>query len=192
MSDDVLELINDNELNNVILLGHSMGGKVAMQFAVDHSQFLDKLIVVDIAPKYYPMHHQNVLEALQRVDFSTVINRKKVEEILSEYISDFGTRQFLLKNVYWKTETELAWRFNLKIIIEQIENVGEALESNVFCDIPTLFIRGENSNYILDEDIKAIQTVFPQADIATIVGAGHWVHAEKPKDFFDCVKRFLK
>lgn len=192
MSDDVLELINDNELNNVILLGHSMGGKVAMQFAVDHSQFLDKLIVVDIAPKYYPMHHQNVLKALQKVDFSTVKNRKEVEEILSEYISDFGTRQFLLKNIYWKTETELAWRFNLKIIIEQIENVGEAQESNVACDIPTLFIRGENSNYILDEDIKAIQSVFPLSDIATVLGAGHWVHAEKPKDFFDRVMRFLK
>lgn len=192
MSEDILELINDNELQNVILMGHSMGGKVAMQFAVDHPQVLNKLIVVDISPKYYPMHHQHVLDALQAVDFNVVKNRKEAEEILSKYISDFGTKQFLLKNIYWKTETELAWRFNLKVIVEQIENVGEALISDTVCSIPTLFIRGEKSNYILDEDRNSIQDIFPHYTLETIKDAGHWVHAEKPKEFFDCVMKFIK
>lgn len=192
MSDDILELINDNQLQNVILLGHSMGGKVAMQFAFHHQQFLDKLIVVDIAPKYYLMHHQNVLEGLQAVDFSIVKIRKKAEEILSKHISDIGTKQFLLKNIYWKTETELAWRFNLKVIVEQIENVGEAIVNDTVCSIPTLFIRGEKSNYILDEDFNLIKEIFSHCDLETISNAGHWIHAEKPKEFFDCVMKFLK
>lgn len=192
MSADILELINDNQLQNVILLGHSMGGKVAMQFAIDHPQLLDKLIVVDIGLKYYPMHHQHVLEGLQAVDFNKVKSRKEVEEILSEFISDAGTKQFLLKNLYWTTETELAWRFNLKVIVEQIENVGEALTTNTVCTVPTLFIRGEKSNYILDEDLNSIQDIFPHFELATIAGAGHWVHAEKPKEFFDCVMKFIK
>lgn len=192
MSEDILELINDNQLQNVILLGHSMGGKVAMQFAIDHAQFLDKLIVVDIGSKYYPMHHQHVLEGLQAVDFNKIKNRKEVEEILSKFISDAGTKQFLLKNLYWKTETELVWRFNLKVIVEQIENVGEALSTNTVCTVPALFIRGEKSNYILDEDLNSIQDIFPHFELATIAGAGHWVHAEKPKEFFECVMKFIK
>ena len=192
MCEDVLELINDNQLQNVILLGHSMGGKTAMQFAMEHSQFLDKLIVVDIAPKYYPMHHQQVLEGLQAVDFSRIKTRKEAEEILSIFISDFGTKQFLLKNLYWKTETELAWRFNLKVIVEQIENAGEALINNTSCTVPALFIRGEKSNYILDEDLNSIQDIFPHFELATIKEAGHWVHAEKPTAFFDCVIKFIK
>lgn len=192
MSEDILELINDNQLQNVILLGHSMGGKVAMQFAIDHAQFLDKLIVVDIGSKYYPMHHQQVMEGLQAVDFNKIKSRKEAEGILSNFISDVGTKQFLLKNLYWKTETELAWRFNLKVIVEQIENVGEALIADTICTIPTLFIRGEKSNYILDEDLNSMQDVFPHFEQATIADAGHWVHAEKPTAFFECVMKFIK
>ncbi len=192
MSDDILELMQDNQLQNVILLGHSMGGKVAMEFAVNQSKYLKKLIVVDIAPKQYPVHHQIIIEALQAVDFSVVKTRKEVEEILSKSIFDLGTKQFLLKNIYWKTETELAWRFNLKVIAEQIENVGKELTADTICTISTLFIRGEKSNYILDDDLNSIQDIFPHYQLATITGAGHWVHAEKPKAFFECVMKFAQ
>lgn len=109
MSDDLLELIQDHQLNNVILIGHSMGGKTVMQFALEHEHLLDKLIVADIAPKYYPLHHQVVLQALEAVDFKTVKTRREAEEIMGRYISDFGTKQFLLKNIYWKDDGELAW-----------------------------------------------------------------------------------
>lgn len=192
MSEDILELITDSNLQNVILLGHSMGGKIAMQFAIQHQDLLDKLIVVDIAPKYYPPHHKEVLDALNAVDFQIVKTRKEAENILSEYISDFGTKQFLLKNIYWKENGELDWRFNLKVISEQIENVGELTPNDTTCTTTTLFIRGEASNYILDEDLNLIQDIFPFSTLETIAAAGHWVHAEKPKEFFDCVMRFIK
>ncbi len=199
MSEDILELIKEHELKNVILLGHSMGAKTAMQFAIDHPEYLDKLVVADIAPKYYPMHHQGVLEGLQAVDFNIVKTRKEVDEVLSKYISDFGTKQFLLKNIFWVDETEMAWRFNLKVIIQQIENVGQNVEhvgdatpADVACNVRTLFIRGEHSNYILDEDVDLIHEIFPNSTLETIIGAGHWLHAEKPKEFFECVMKFIK
>lgn len=192
MSDDIKELINDNDLKHVILMGHSMGGKVAMQFAIQHPELLDKLIVVDIAPKYYPVHNIDVLDALNAVDFSIVKNRKEVENILSETLTDFGIKQFLLKNIYWKENNELDWRFNLKVITKQVENVGEAIPSGTTCSTPTLFIRGEKSNYILDEDLNMIQDIFQFSKLETIAGAPHWVHAEKPKEFFECVMRFIK
>lgn len=192
MSEDVLELINDNHLKNVVLLGHSMGGKAAMQFALDNETLLDKLIIVDIAPKYYPLHHQSVLEALNAVDFSVVKTRREAEEIMNNYITDFGTKQFLLKNIYWKEDGTLAWRFNLQVIAENIENVGEATPIDKNCNVPTLFVRGEKSTYILNEDLNLIHDLFPRSMLETINGAGHWVHAEKPKEFFDCVSEFLK
>jgi esterase len=199
MSEDVFELITDLNLKNVILLGHSMGGKTAMQFAVNHAECLDKLVVADIAPKYYPIHHQGVLEALQAVDFNVVKTRREVEDVLSKYISDFGTKQFLLKNIFWLDETEMAWRFNLKVIIQQIETVGQDVEHtgdatplDIVCDVQTLFVRGENSNYILEEDIDLIHEIFPRSALETIQGAGHWLHAEKPKAFFECMMQFIK
>lgn len=192
MSEDLQELITDNNLKNVILIGHSMGGKTAMQYALDHCEMVDKLIVADIAPKYYPQHNQSVIEALNAVDFSIVKTRKEAEIILSKYINDFGTKQFLLKNLYWKDNGDLDWRFNLKVITEKIENVGQATSTDKNCDTPTLFIRGEKSDYIQDEDMNLIQDIFPRSMLETIEGAGHWVHAEKPKEFFEYVVKFVK
>ena len=192
MSEDILELITDNNLKDVIFLGHSMGGKVAMQFAIDHPNYLDKLIVADIAPKCYPPQHKSVVQGLEAVDFKTKKTRKEAEAILSQYISDFGTKQFLLKNIYWKENEEMDWRFNLKVIKEKMENVGKAITSEVPCDVLALFIRGENGNYILDEDVDVIQKMFPNSTLETIQGAGHWVHAEKSKEFFDAVMKFIK
>ena len=192
MSDDLLELVKENNLQGCILLGHSMGGKTVMQFAIDHPHLVQKLIVVDIAPKFYPLHHQSVLEALQAVDFDFIKTRKEAEEVMSTYIADVGTKQFLLKNLYWLEDGKLNWRFNLKVIEKQIENVGEALQTESVYNSPTLFIRGENSTYILDEDMKQIHQLFPQAALKTIANAGHWVHAEKPKEFFDLVLEFAQ
>lgn len=192
MSDDLHELITDHELKNAVLLGHSMGGKTVMQYALDHCGTLDKIIAADIAPKYYPQQHHAVLEALNAVDLSVIKTRKEAEEVLSKFIDDAGTKQFLLKNIYWKENGLLDWRFNLKVITENIENVGEASPDAKTCDVPALFIRGEKSNYILDEDMYLIQQLFPRSMLETIAGAGHWIHAEKPKEFFETVMRFLK
>lgn len=192
MSDDLHELIIDNKLKNVILIGHSMGGKTVMHYTLQHPEMVDKLVVADIAPRYYPPHLQAVVKGLKAVDFNVVKTRKEVENILSQYIDDFGTKQFLLKNIYWKESGMLDWRFNLKVITEQMENVGKELSFENSVDVPSLFIRGEKSDYITDEDMDRIHDLFPRSMLETIAGAGHWVHAEKPKEFFECVMRFVK
>lgn len=192
MSNDLQELINDLHLKNSILLGHSMGGKTAMQFALEYPELLDKLIIADMAPRYYPPHHQLVLQGLQAVDFKLIKTRKEAETILSQYIDDFGTKQFLLKNIFWKENGEMDWRFNLKVIANEIENVGKAIETDTVCTVPTLFLRGEKSDYILDSDLSAIQEMFPRSYVETINESGHWIHAEKPVDFFNAIMRFVK
>lgn len=192
MSDDLQELISDHHLSDVILLGHSMGGKTVMKYTLQHPAAVDKLIVADIAPRYYPLHHQDVLLALKAVDFKVVKTRREAEAVLSEYISDFGTKQFLLKNIYWKEDGMLDWRFNLKVIEANMENVGEALTADESCDVPTLFIRGERSGYVTENDLNEIHDLFPRSMMETIAGAGHWVHAEKPKEFFESVMNFVK
>lgn len=192
MSEDLHELITDNKLEKVILLGHSMGGKTVMYYTLEHPENVDKLIVVDIAPKYYPPQHVQVVKGLKAVDFNVVKTRKEVEAILSEYIDDLGTRQFLLKNVYWKEDGRLDWRFNLKVIDEKMENVGMAIPQENSVDVPALFIRGEKADYILDSDLDLIQELFPRSMLETIAGSGHWVHVEKPKEFFNAVMSFVK
>ena len=191
MSEDLKELITDLHLAKCSLLGHSMGGKTVMQFALDYPELLDKLIIADMAPRYYPPHHQAVIQGLEAVDFKLVKTRKEAEAILSQYIDDFGTKQFLLKNIYWKENGEMDWRFNLKIISERIENAGQAIESDHSCEIPTLFLRGEKSDYIQDSDIRLIQQLFPRSYVETVKEAGHWIHAEKPAAFFNAVMAFI-
>jgi esterase len=191
MTQDLLDYCNEKELDAISIIGHSMGGKVAMLFAIKYPNRVDKLIIADIGPKYYPQHHQTILEGLNAVDFSKKPSRSEVDEILQSYIPDFGTRQFLLKNVYWKTPEQLAFRFNLKAFSSTIEEIGTSLPNNSIFEKPTLFIRGGNSNYILDEDFSSIQTIFLNCQFVTIPNVGHWLHAENPKLFFEETIRFL-
>jgi pimeloyl-ACP methyl ester carboxylesterase len=192
MANDIKEFIIDYNIKNPILLGHSMGGKVAMTFALNYDGIIEKLIVADIAPVQYPAHHHEVLHALNSVDFNQVTTRKDIEEILSKSISDFGTRQFLLKNIYWENsaENKMNWRFNLKVITEKYHEILSEVNHKSSL-VNTLFIRGEKSNYILDEHIDGITERFPNSKLVTIPNAGHWVHAEQPKLFFDEVMRFI-
>jgi pimeloyl-ACP methyl ester carboxylesterase len=192
MVEDVYEYCQFHHLENISLIGHSMGGKVAMLFATIYPDLAHQLIVADIGPKYYAPHHQDILAGLNAVDFSTKPDRTQVEELLYPYIPDFGTRQFLMKNLYWETPGQLAFRFNLKVFNNKIENIGEALPVENHYDKPTLFIKGGNSRYILDEDIPEIKKHFPNAIFATIPNVGHWLHAENPKAFFEETIAFLK
>jgi pimeloyl-ACP methyl ester carboxylesterase len=192
LSDDLKHYCDVHKLSNIILLGHSMGGKTAMVFAAKYPQLVSKLIVADISPKYYPVHHETILEGLHALDFDIIKSRTEADEVLSQYISDFGTRQFLLKNLYWKQKGQLALRMNLKVLTEQIEAVGEALPAEAIYDKYTLFLRGSKSNYITDDDKPLIHHHFPNAQIVTIKNAGHWLHAENPQDFFDAVMDFVK
>ena len=149
------------------------------------------MVVVDIAPKYYPPHHQEILSALNAVEQAKIKSRKDADQILSHYFSESTMRQFLLKNLYWKSSTELTFKFNLKGLSDQIENIGQALHNNALFRNPTLFIVGQASNYIKETDIELIESHFPDFEIVEITKSGHWVHAENPDQFFDKVSRFL-
>ena len=192
MAQDVYDYCKANNLEKINIIGHSMGGKTAMLFAVTYPERIEKLIVADIGPKFYPQHHQIILEGLNSVDFSKKPSRSEVEEILSKYISDFGTRQFLLKSLYWQEPGQLAFRFNLSVFNKKIEEIGKPLPENALFKAPTLFIRGGNSNYILDSDFENIKKHFPDSRIETIPQAGHWLHAENPKLFYEIAILFLK
>lgn len=189
MAEDLHELFEELDLKKVILLGHSMGGKVGMLFAQMYPEYLEKLIVVDIGVKEYPMHHQHILNGLHALDLTKINLRSEAERILTEHIDSDGVRQFLLKNLYWKEKGKLSWRMNIDVLERELPAILAALpEKEVM--IPTLFIRGELSNYILDEDLDEIQSYFPDSELITILNAGHWVHAEAPDEFIEKVLGF--
>ena len=192
MAQDIFDYCKAKNLDSIYIMGHSMGGKVAMLFATTFPEMVEKLIVADIGPKEYRPHHDQILEGLSAVNFEEKPDRGEVDEIVSKYIGDFGTRQFLLKSLYWKTTGQLAYRFNLPVFIDNKDSIGEALSESATYDGPTLFLRGANSNYILDEDFSEIRNHFTKAEIVTIANAGHWLHAENPDDVYASVIDFLK
>lgn len=190
MADDLKCFMESNWIYNAHLIGHSMGGKTVMQFALEYADMIDKLIVVDIAPKKYEGGHQLIFEALHSLDLNKIENRKDAETQLEEKIPQFGVRQFLLKNLNRKKEGGYAWKMNLDAIHKNYENIlanieGEATETE------TLFLKGEKSRYIQEHDKADIETLFPNAKINTIPNAGHWVHAEQPKILLEEILNFL-
>ena len=193
MADDVQELIETERLQKPVLLGHSMGGKTAMYYDLQYPGSLDKLVVADMSPRAYEPHHEIVFDALQAVDFSQIKNRKEAEAILTDYLTDFGTRQFLLKNIYWPDDPsgQMNWRFNLPVILENYPEILQAVPDKI-SRVKCLFIRGEKSDYISDLDLPDIARRFPQYAIQTIPGAGHWVHAEQPAAFSQALLAFLR
>ena len=191
MSNDLKEFISEHKLGKPSILGHSMGGKTAMLFASLDPQLVDKLIIVDIGPKYYPPHHKSIIAALTSLDLVNLKSRGEADKKMAELISEFGIRQFLLKNLTRNEKKEFEWKINLPVIIKNIENVGEGLNSKLIHNGSTQFIRGDRSDYILDEDVDVIQQQFPNSQLVTIQGAGHWVHAEQPEALYNTIKNFL-
>lgn len=192
MMQDVLDYCKYHNLDKVSIIGHSMGGKLAMFLAVTYPELIDKLIIADISVRAYLPHHQDILEALNAVDFSVRKERKEIEEVIAGYIHDFGTRQFLMKNVYRKTPEQLGFRMNLKILTEQYDNMGVAIPKESRYDKSVLFLRGGKSNYIRERDVQDILVHFPKAEIKTVPGAGHWLHSERPDEFFNYSIEYLK
>lgn len=191
LAQDLYSYTQYHQLENIYLVGHSMGGKTAMLFAVNYPNLVDKLIIVDISPKSYQPHHNAILAGLNSVDFSVHNSRKLVDEQLSNYISELGVRQFLLKNVYWKEKGVLDYRFNLKSLTENNVEVGKPLPQNTSFMKPTLFLKGEKSDYILSDEQMIIDNHFLENKVIEISKAGHWLHAENPKDFYKEVCVFL-
>jgi pimeloyl-ACP methyl ester carboxylesterase len=191
MTVDLYNFIKQHNLEEPIVLGHSMGGKTAMQFAMNYPHMLSRLIVADIAPKQYPVHHTTIIEGMYSLDFDIIKSRKHADEELSKHIPDLSTRQFILKNLHWKEKGKLAWKFNLPVISKNIETIGKNLNHNETFDKPTLFIRGEKSNYIIESDYPEIRSIFTKAKIESI-NSGHWVHAERPVEFLKILEDFLE
>lgn len=191
MAADVLEFIETNNIVDPVLIGHSMGGKVAMNFAVAYPDKLQKLIVVDIAPKAYNMAHYVILEGLQAIPITEITSREEADTALSQFVDEPAIRQFLLKNLQRKPEGGFKWKLNLPVIADNIHNIGLDLQFPGKFEKSTLFVRGERSNYVKDEDFGRIREVFPAAQIETL-DTGHWLPAEKPKEFVSLVERWLK
>lgn len=192
MVQDVVTYCKKNNLQKIDLIGHSMGGKVAMKIATDFSFLINKLIVADMSPRAYAPHHQDVMEALNAVDFSNNPTREEVQKTIEKYIEESGVVQFLMKNVYRVTSQHLGFRFNLEVFNNNEEAIGEALKENSVFKGEALFLKGALSNYIQESDIELIQKHFPNAKIETISNAGHWLHADNPTEFFEKSMVFLK
>ena len=189
--EDLYHYIQHHRLKEVHLLGHSMGGKTAMLFAVTHPKLIDKLMIADISPRKYEPHHNAILAGLNSIDFSIQTSRSLVDAKLAELIPEVGVRQFLLKNVYWIEKGKLAFRFYLKSLTENNLHIGDAVPNGTFFEGDTLFLKGANSGYITERELPIIDAYFPNANVVAIANAGHWLHAENPKDFYEAVVNFL-
>jgi esterase len=191
MAEDLNGFLIEHKLEEPILLGHSMGGKVLLFFEQFYPGRAAKLIIADIAARHYPPHHQKVIKALKAVNLDEITSRKEAEAVMLNYLDDFGTRQFLLKNIYWKESDRMDWRFDLNVISKKIETIG--IEVPAFkSKTPTLVLRGEKSDYINGNDVADFKLRFSNLELETIGGAGHWLHAEKPKEFSEAVLQFIK
>jgi pimeloyl-ACP methyl ester carboxylesterase len=191
MSEDVVEFVHQKNLPSVSFLGHSMGGKTAALVSLFHPELISKLIVVDIAPKSYKAHHDKVFDALNSLDVSVFTYRKDIDETLSKKIREVPLRQFLMKNLIRDDFGRFHWKMNLEVIEKNYAQINEELPRDHQFDKPTLFIRGENSDYIQMEDLSLIYKLFPKAELTTIKNAGHWVQVDAPKEFADTVLDFL-
>jgi len=190
MAADVLEFLEAHKLKDPVLIGHSMGGKVAMNLAVAHPEKVAKLIVVDIAPRSYNMRHDAILEGLQAIPIDKIKTREEADEVLAAFVRESEVRQFLLKNLQRKPGGGFKWKLNLPVIADKSEDIAVGLQFEGKFEKPALFVRGARSNYVKDEDMDHIRKVFPAAEMETF-DTGHWLPAEKPKEFVELVKEWL-
>ncbi len=190
--EDVRDFANEHGLSKFFLIGHSMGGKVAMKFVDKYPDFLEKLVIVDIAPRYYAPHHEAILAAFHAVDLKVAHSRIEAESAMMPFVAEQDVRQFLLKNLYRKEDGLFAWRINLPVLDGFAGQIGEAFSPEKPVQVPTLFIKGETSRYISDKDVEDIKTLFPQSRLEIIHGAGHWVQAEQPELFARTVLNFFQ
>ena len=191
MAEDIQQFLENNWIYEANVIGHSMGGKVAMQLALEYPDLVQKLVVVDIAPKAYAGGHHHIFKALFALDLTTLDSRSAAEEQLRANIEEEGVRQFLLKNLSRNKEGGYRWKMNLPSIFKHYEDILAPIESSEVFDHPSLFIKGGQSNYIQEKDTDLIKSLFPQAIIEQVAQAGHWVHAEAPEELLKLVKYFV-
>jgi esterase len=192
MADDIQNFMDENWIYGSHVIGHSMGGKTAMRLALDYPDLVRKLVIVDMGVKQNEPGHQTIFEALMNIDLVNLANRDEADKEFQKKIDEFSVRQFLLKNLARKPNGGYEWKMNLPVIHQHYNDILAAIEHDDTFDKPTLFLRGGQSDYVLDEDFPAIQALFPNAKLLTIPQAGHWLHAEAPKPFLEMVQGFLK
>lgn len=194
MADDLSAFIEEHGILNPIIIGHSMGGKTAMTYALENAGAVKKLVVIDISPRRYPERkiHTQVISQMMNIDLRTVTTRTEVEKILDSQISDSRVRMFIMKNLYYKLHGQLAWRLNLEAINQSMDLLFDGISSDNRYMGPALFVRGGKSDYITDSDIPLIKNLFPSAIIKTISGASHWVHADAPEELCYLLSSFLE
>jgi len=190
LADDLERLILHLGIDKFTLIGHSMGGKTAMYYSQKYPTRLEKMVIVDIGIKQYPMHHNEIIKGIKSLDLTTISSRSVAEQAMIPFVDSYGVRQFLLKNLYWVEKGKLAWRMNVDVLEREMEEILAPIPT-IEVWTPTLFLRGAMSNYILDEDWDAIEEVFPDATLETIENAGHWVHSEQPDEFIEKVLGFI-
>ena len=190
LADDLERLIIHLGIDQFTLIGHSMGGKTAMYYSQKYPTRLEKMVIVDIGIKQYPMHHNEIIKGIKSLDLATISSRSTAEHAMIPFVDSYGVRQFLLKNLYWVEKGKLAWRMNVDVLEREMEEILAPIP-NIEVWTPTLFLRGAMSNYILDEDWDAIEEIFPDATLETIENAGHWVHSEQPDEFIEKVLGFI-
>ena len=183
MCEDLFNYINHHNIDNSILIGHSMGGKTAMNFSLIHPKLVSKLIVLDTSPRGYPVLHQNIIDSLKEIDFRVFLTRKEIDIELRKSVIQQGLRNFLLKNIYRMNNGKLNFRFNLKSLSQNIGKIGQKIESETEFTREVIFIKGEKSDYINESDKVIINNLFPNAKFYKISNAGHWLHVDNQIDF---------
>lgn len=191
MAGDLRQFIEEEHIQNPVLVGHSMGGKTVMEYVVRWPEEVKKMVVVDIAPKAYQVHHTGLLEGLSSISLPDLASRQEADELLSAFEPSAGVRQFLLKNLFKNERNAFEWRFNLPVLKRDMPLIGQAITSGQPLTLPALFIRGAKSDYILDSDWPEIKKMFPEAELVTIPDAGHWVQAEQPGLFLEAISAYL-
>jgi esterase len=194
MADDVLNFIRRRQLEPCIILGHSLGGKVAMQAALTAPDIFEQLIVADIAPKQYAPRHNDIFAAIDAINNAGIASRQQANALVENILPDEATRLFLLSNLRRNDDGTFGWRVNVEAIRNHYNDISDAPKppkSDSQYTKPTLFIKGERSAYIKDEDMIRIRELFPRTELQTIADCGHWVHSEKPAKFLEIVKKFL-
>lgn len=191
MVEDVYEFINDLGLRTISFIGHSMGGMVAMNFAMEYAHRVDRMAIIDIAPRPYPVLHDDLLRYLLKLDLTNIRSRHDADVRLTGPIPSKAVRQFLLKSLYRAEDGRYKWHLNLPVIEKNLPEIRRGILKPHRTDIPVLFIRGEKSDYLKDEDVVRIPDIFSDARVETIRNASHWVHSEAPDEVYSYLKDFF-
>ena len=191
MAEDLNYFMQDKWIDEARIVGHSMGGKTAMQFALNFPEKITQLVVVDIGVQQYVGGHETVFDALLSLDLTAVQSRKDADEKLGQTIQEYGIRQFLLKNLTRTKDGQYKWKMNLPVIHENYQAILAAITSDRTFEGPTHFIKGEKSDYLNLSEVEPIKGLFPNATFEEIKRAGHWVHAEAPKETLASLQTFF-